>query len=354
MSKTVLVTAIGSFSAGAVIMACKREGYRVVGCDIYPAEWIVNSGDVDRFEQAPLATDTEEYRAFLKKLCWEEQVDYLLPLTDVEVDALQMWPLAAEELGAVICMSGRDTIALCRDKEKMEAFLREKGVCRTIPGHRLSEVLLRIYTGAGNGKKKGMDPVVAGMQFMGLTFPLVMKPVDGRSSQGLRILESTEELMLSAKHCHGNMERFILQPKIEGNVITVDVVRRPETGECVCIPRRELLRTPNGAGTSVKVFRSEKLEAQCRDIARELDIRGCVNFEFIEAAPGEWYFLECNPRFSGGVAFTCMAGYDMVKNHLRCFEGGEIETEANVEDQYIARRYTEYRMSSPDTEASVE
>ena len=37
MQKTILVTAIGSFSAGAVISACKRDGYRVVGCDVYPA-----------------------------------------------------------------------------------------------------------------------------------------------------------------------------------------------------------------------------------------------------------------------------------------------------------------------------
>ena len=40
MSRTILVTAIGSFSAAVVVRKYKEEGFRVIGCDIYPAEWI--------------------------------------------------------------------------------------------------------------------------------------------------------------------------------------------------------------------------------------------------------------------------------------------------------------------------
>ena len=49
MKETVIVTAIGSFSAQNVISACHAAGMRVVGCDIYPAEWVVNSQDVEVF-----------------------------------------------------------------------------------------------------------------------------------------------------------------------------------------------------------------------------------------------------------------------------------------------------------------
>ena len=144
-----------------------------------------------------------------------------------------------------------------------------------------------------------------------------------------------------------------MQPKIGGTVITVDVVRNPETKQTFCLPRRELLRTLNGAGTSVCVFRSELLEQQCRDIAEAVGIRGCVNMEFIEADrdAGEYYFLECNPRFAGGVAFSGAAGYDMVKNHIRCFTGEKLEEIAVTGEQYIARRYAEYRMDRADRAA---
>lgn len=68
MKNTVLVTAIGSFSADAVIQSCRREGFRIVGCDIYPAEWVVSSMDVDVFYRAPYATDTEAYRSFIRQI----------------------------------------------------------------------------------------------------------------------------------------------------------------------------------------------------------------------------------------------------------------------------------------------
>jgi len=331
MKKTVFVTAIGSFSAEAVIGGCRRAGFRVVGCDIYSAEWVVNSREVDGFYQAPYATDRDAYRTFLSEVCKKEQVDFLLPLTDVEVDVLHGWEGVGEALGAVICMSGPEAIALCRDKERMERFLARRGICRTIPGRRLSEV-----------------------QEAELHFPLVIKPRDGRSSQGLRVIGDREEFDFVAGRLRGEADRYLVQEKIPGRVVTVDVVRDAESGRCVSLPRRELLRTLNGAGTSVQVFRHEALEQQCRDLAEAIGIRGCVNFEFIQQeGTGEFYFLECNPRFSGGVAFSCMAGYDMVGNHLRCFAGQEMEPmvlPGGMKPLYLARRYEEYRMKEEDNE----
>lgn len=330
--RTVVVTAIGSFSAGAVIETCRREGYRVVGCDIYPARWVVNSRDVDVFYQAPYATDQAAYRRFLIDICEKEEAQLLLPLTDVEIDVLHQWPEAEAELAVTIGVSGAATIALCRDKGRMEQFLADKGICRLIPGQSLRTV---VEQESDNG-------------YENLTYPLVLKPVDGRSSQGLRIVEDAAEMEWAVGQCRRSMDRYLVQPKISGAVTTVDVVRCPKTGTVVCLPRRELLRTLNGAGTSVEIYRSERLETQCRELAGHLDIRGCVNFEFIEHIEedgrAEWYFLECNPRFSGGVAFSSVAGYDMVKNHLYCFEGREIEPMGEIGGQFIARRYTEYRM----------
>ena len=67
-----------------------------------------------------------------------------------------------------------------------------------------------------------------------------------------------------------------------------------------------------------------------------------MNMEFIEDQDGVCHMLECNPRFSGGVEFSCLAGYDCVTNHLRCFEGQEIELAECVKGMYIARKYEEY------------
>ena len=106
-------------------------------------------------------------------------------------------------------------------------------------------------------------------------------------------------------------------------------------------PRVENLRTLNGAGTSVKVFADEKIQTVAKEIADILNIRGCVNFEFIWSKDG-LYFLECNPRFSGGVAFSCIAGYDYISNHLKCFCQLPPDEAVQIEEKYIARKYTEY------------
>ena len=350
MKKIVIVTAIGSFSAQNVIAACHGEGMRVVGCDIYPAEWVVNSQDVDVFYKAPYATDREQYRNFLKELCKKEQAGMLMPLTDVEIDVIQQWrtELAEDfkELGAEVWISDVSAIALCRNKEKMEAFLRERGLCRTIPGVRLSELEKKLAQGCLPDAFRAECQASEG-KFADLRYPLVAKPFDGRSSQGLRILESEADLGFLLHSCSEEQrQQYLVQPKISGPVITVDVVRNPESGQIFCLPRRELLRTLNGAGTSVCVFRNELLEQQCRDIAEAVGIRGCVNMEFIEAdrEKNEYYFLECNPRFAGGVAFSGAAGYDMAEAHIRCFTGEKLNEMSVTGEQYIARRYAEYHM----------
>lgn len=367
MKKTVIVTAIGSFSAQNVISACHAAGMRVVGCDIYPAEWVVNSQDVDVFFQAPYATDREQYRNFLRELCKKEQASVLMPLTDMEIDVIQEWrtELAEDlkELGAEVWISGFSAVTLCRNKEKMETFLRERRLCRTIPGVELSELEEKLEQGLlpdafllsdgecaslnrKDGQERGRNQKAG---FVSLCYPLVAKPFDGRSSQGLRILESEEDLHFFLHTCSEEQkQQYLVQPMISGHVITVDVVRNPESGQIFCLPRRELLRTLNGAGTSVCVFRNELLEQQCRDIAESVGIRGCVNMEFIEAdrEKNEYYFLECNPRFAGGVAFSGAAGYDMADAHIRCFTGEKLDEMSVTGEQYIARRYAEYHMSS--------
>lgn len=323
--KTVLVTAIGSFAADAVIQIYKKEGFRVIGCDIYPAAWVANSGETERFYQAPYATDRQAYIQCLEKICKKEAVDYVIPLTDAEVDVLTT--LEAGALGALVCISEPEAIRLCRDKYLLEQFLRPLGICETIPGWRLSEVDLER-----------------------LEYPVVVKPFHGRSSQGLRRVKTRGQMERVLEECSREAENYLVQPEIPGQVITVDVVREAESGRTVCLPRRELLRTLNGAGTSVFVFRDEKLEEQCRAIAGALGIRGCVNLEFVEESRDKRYFLECNPRFAGGVAFSCKAGYDMVRNHLRCFEGEPIEDVGEIREQYIARRYQEFVMEPQESQ----
>lgn len=318
--KSVLVTSIGSFAADIVIKNIKKMDMQVVGCDIYPKEWIAASNETNLFYQVPYVYDTEAYLNSIWEICVENKISYIIPLTDVDVDFFCEFENQFTNLGVKICISPKETLYYCRNKQRLTEFVmdRDMGI-PIIPTLSVDRVM----------KEQ-------------LEFPVICKVINGRSSQGIQFINNNEEWQCFVKNVP-NKEEYIVQPVIKGDVITVDVVREKTGLHTVAVARRELLRTANGAGTSVHVFRDEKLESDAIALANELGIVGCVNFEFIDTGK-EYYLLECNPRFSGGAAFSCMAGVDIVRAHIRCFEGLEIETNNKLQEMYIARKYEEYIM----------
>lgn len=314
--KKILVTAIGSFSADIVIKKLHQNGCFVVGTDIYPREWIVDAQNVDKFYRVPKADEGEKYIHRLLDICEENGIDFLFPLTDPEIDILNVHRERFSQLAVELCMSDYETINKCRNKRKTEDFLRAANACTVI--------------GSYDSKK---------LKGAAISYPIVCKPVNGRSSQGQKRFGDAKSLF--AFYDGIDPETYLFQPYIRGNVIVVDVVR-DHANNCCAVARRELIRTSNGAGISVRIFRDHVLEKRCKKMAELLNVTGCINFEFIETDGGKRYFLECNPRFSGGVGFSVLAGYDFVINHLKCFNNEEIETTAEIQEHYISRKYEEY------------
>lgn len=316
--KTALVTAIGSFSADIVIKNLKKNGFKVIGCDIYSRELIADAYNVSDFYQVPKVANEEEYLKALKYVCTEEKITHILPSTDIEIDFFNKYREEFEKTNIVICISPPKTLEICRNKKLQQEFIEKNVECiQYIPTKYVKEC--------------GTVPY---------DYPLVCKPVDGRSSQGLRYVYTKEDWE-AVKTCV-DRDNYIVQPKIIGNIVTVDIVRSQDGEVVVAIPRLELLRTQNGAGTSVKVYTDLKLENNCKVLADKLGVIGCVNFEFLRDDEGTYYYVECNPRFSGGVEFSCLAGYDCVSNHVRAFENNKIDEFQLNRNMYIARKYEEY------------
>jgi len=323
--KTVLVTAIGSFSADAVIKGCREYGLRVIGTDIYPKEWLSEGNEVEGFYQIPRADAGTSYMDALRKIIRDEEVSFVIPLTDAEIDVLN----GNRELilPAKLLLSSEKSVFLFRDKMQCAAAVQEvqkekKSHFKTIPS--------ASFCGEGSSP---------------FDFPVILKPVDGRSSEGMYRVSSPEEWNLAAAAIAArNKEKtdYMVQPVIRGNIVTADVVR-DGFGNCAVLPREELLRTLNGAGLSVHVFRDAGLEEICRAIAGRLNVLGCVNMEFIRTEEGDYYFLECNAHFSGGTAFSRASGFNTVTDHLRALEGGKIEGKLPESGGWLVKKYVEVK-----------
>ena len=160
----------------------------------------------------------------------------------------------------------------------------------------------------------------------------MLKPVDGRSSQGQVVARDAQQYHAAL----AQRSDYIAQPFIEGSIFTVDVAR-DLYGNVQCLCREELLRTVNGLGTTVRILPGHPLEATCAAIAAQAGVVGVVNMEFI-CRGDEYYFLEVNPRFSGGVGFSIAAGVDFAAMEIACHEGECLPPAPALRPMTITRR----------------
>ena len=273
---------------------------------------------MDEFYQAPPVSENEKYLDFIKELCMKENINYVYPMIDYEIDLLNKNRDWFESRSIVLCMSNKKSIDVIRNKKVLADFIGDK--CRStnsIPTLFLKDI-----------------------EKLEWEFPIVCKPFDGRSSQGLQYLHDKKEW--DDFTAYADKDKYIVQPYIEGPRIVVEIVRQKEPHKVVAMSRRELISTPHGCSLTVLVYQDRRLEKSARQLADALDVIGDVNFEYILDKNGNYHFIECNPRFSAGCEFSCMGGYDCVENHMKCFMGLEIEDYHFKHNMIIARQYEEY------------
>ena len=306
-----LITAIGSMSAECVIRRLKEEGHFVVGCDIYPGEWHYETRLCDQFARAPYAAEESSYVEFLIDVCIKYDLEYIIPLTDLEIDIINQHRNSFEENHLILCMQSPDVLRLARNKYKLSlAFINDFHV---------PSVRTCLLTELPSD----------------FAFPCIAKPYNGRSSEGL-LRNATREQIMAIE----NKENYIVQEQLEGNIFTVDYCRCANTGIDAAIPRQELLRTKNGAGLTIQTSSDNSLIKLVSYIGNKININGCVNLEFI-LNNGKYYLIDINPRFSAGVAFSVVSGYDMVVNHIRCFTNEDIDRQIAITPKIIIKKYQE-------------
>lgn len=299
-------------SALCVINKLHEVGHKIIGCDIYPREWHFEASLCDIFRQAPFATSPNEYISFLVNLAKCNNVKYIIPLTDLEIDVINRHREVFENNGMVLCMPSTEVLSIVRDKYALYNFFLDDAFVPSIESH-LNDI--------------GISDI---------KIPCVAKPRCGRSSEGLMYIHSQNELKTL-----GGKQNYIIQDFKPGSIFTVDYVRNNKSNRDFLVGREELLRTKNGAGLTVRIVNDESLYELVSYIDNKLCINGCVNMEFIKS-DNKYFLIDINPRFSAGVAFSLLAGYDMVNNHLNCFSGKDIMPGVAFKTTIMVKKYVEH------------
>lgn len=312
--KKILITSIGSFSTQAVVIELKKSGYICIGCDIYPKEWHYITKEFKEVYRVNLAVTENTYIKDILNICEIENINYILPSTDIEIDVLNKNRKEFEKRKIKLCIQNEKTLKVCRNKWNLYIEFQRDSLVKSIPTYLMKDLDLKILT----------------------DFPYIAKPKNGRSSEGIVFINSMKDF-----NKVDNKDNYIIQKFIKGRIIVADYIRNEKTKSDFCILRKELIRTQNGAGLTVQIIKNKELEKIISYIGEKIAINGAINLEFIENN-GEYYLMDINPRFSAGTAFTLKAGYDIVSNHLKCFLGEEIEKgNIKIKELLLCKRYIE-------------
>lgn len=318
MKKTVLVTAIGTKTAAAIVRQLRKNGgFYIIGTDINDRYNIATSLDVDEYYEFPYSVN-EEYIPFALSFCREHHVDYYYAVIDKEAVNLAKNRKAFEEIGTKLCTVNYEFAEICHFKNVFGEWIREN----------MPDIAIKEYRTAEEAEQG--------------CYPLFIKPNEGVASQGCRKVSSYEELA-AGTDINKIGSSVIVQEYISGSNITVDCVRNRNTGEKIQIQRRELLRNPNGCGTAVEIIHDGKLESICDSLMEKLDLNGVANMEFFDTGSG-YRIIEINPRFSAGTMYSCMAGVDTVMNAMRIADNEPCEFGDIICGARFAERYETYRM----------
>lgn len=223
----------------------------------------------------------DEFVPFVEQLVTRESVALIVPTIDPELEILAGAAPRLDALGALVNVSSPQVVAIARDKMRTATILAKHGVRVPRTAH---------LTAALSNPTQWQTE-------------LIVKPVDGSSSIGIRRARSIMELSPMR-----DAERYIVQEELQGPEYTVNIYcDRNGRLRCAVPHRRIAVR-----GGEVSKGRTERI-ALLREMAERIaaalaGCRGAMCFQAILDEGGVPALLEINARFGGGFPLAHAAG----------------------------------------------
>jgi carbamoyl-phosphate synthase large subunit len=296
-NKRILVSAVGGDLAQSVIK-CLQDSHPapyIVGCDMNP--YAAGRADVDLFLQAPPVTETENYRDFLGETVLQYDLDYVFPLSDVEILFYNEYRQWLDGCPAVFAVNEPHIINTFMDKYKTAAFFKDNGFL--YPETYLPEEY--------NGQ---------------LGFPLILKRKQGSGSQKLFKVTDGEELAFYLKRNSGMIvQEYLHQKDGKDNEYTSGIFSDGQNIYTITFRR---LLAPGGFSQQVELIPDGPAVEFAQSLARVLrfvlHFKGSLNVQFRLTDRGCVAF-EINPRFSSTVYFRHCFGFKDVLWTMDLFAG---------------------------------
>lgn len=237
----------------------------------------------------PYAAD-EKFVTWVIDFCNENDIDIIF--TGVEENIIQLAKrekLIKEKTKAIFISSSYDKLLIGQDKYLTCKFLKESGC--NFPKYQLW---------------RGVDSSKDFARTVG--YPIIAKPRNGKSSQGILTLKSEKDIEKYYKLDNYILEQYIGDAESEYTVgCYVDkngVLQK-------LLPMRRKLS--NGTTVWAKVIENQTIEDECTRICKAFKPKGPLNVQLRLDKDGKPVCFEMNVRFSGTTAIRSHFGFQDVK-----------------------------------------
>lgn len=247
-----------------------------------------------------------------------------------------------EQAGVKVVISSLDAFEVFEDKGATYALAQELGV--SVPEHAVVTNVVEFNAAYTRLKDAGHARVC-------------FKPVRGVGGEGFRIISDTprsegvpalarttfEDLLTPERHgvtieygealrlmfTLGEFPALMVMPVLPGGEVSVDMLTNK--GEVLsAIPRFK-----RSTGRAIELKDAPELVAEAALLARATGLSYLSNVQFRFDEHGRHYLLEVNPRPSGGLFQSCLAGGNLPWYTLRLALDGTVEVPAPVLPQRL-------------------
>jgi carbamoyl-phosphate synthase large subunit len=288
----IIVTGAGGAAGVAVIRILVATGHRVVGVDMDGM-----AAGLRLAHEAALVPsgDDPTFVSTLCQLAVATGAGVLISTVSEELIALAESADELAEAGLTTWLPEPGPVSISTDKWRLAQLMREKGL--PAPACNL---------GSGDG--------VPGSW--------VVKPRFGRGSKDVHFVDRPTALQWVLLQ----VPEPLVQTRLSGREFTVDALVDRHGDLSGAVPRWRL-ETKAGISTKGRTFANKDLTEAVGDVLSAIGLRGPANVQgFIEADGTPW-FIDVNPRFSGGLPLSVAAGADLVGEYVRAILGEPIREE---------------------------
>ncbi len=274
----ILISAICGDIGCSAVRSLREVSKKIIGCDINlysPVDHLV-----DKFYTAPAAKDITHYMTFLKEIIIREKVDFFLPISEPEIEVLNMRRKELEDLGVKLLLNNQSIIDTFLDKLKTVQYLEAINI--RVP----KTMFLSDYDDS-------------------YQYPVIVKSKKSYGRKNLRKIVDVDDLDYMRKKNDGT---FLVQECIgsEKEEYTTGVFSDGNIVSSITF-RRKL-----GFGSmSIEAILVDEpgIDNIAQRIAKDIGLIGSINMQSRREG-NDFILFEINPRLSSTLLFRKQFGFD--------------------------------------------